>query len=135
MTGAAAVGRPDPHAGEVPVAYVTLAPGTEASEEELREWASARVAERAAAPKAVTIIDALPVTAVGKPYKLALRADAVLRELTEALAPFSDRCEINTLIEDGAIVAALTLPDAADEPEAKEILARYAIATRTVVQP
>lgn len=135
VTGAAAVGRPDPHAGEIPVAYVTLALGTEASEEELREWATARVAERAAAPKAVTVVDALPVTAVGKPYKLALRADAALRELTEALAALGGRYEIRTLIEDGAIVAELTLTDAADEPEAKEILARYAVATRTVIRP
>lgn len=135
VTGAAAVGRPDPHAGEVPVAYVTLAPGTSVSEEELREWATARVAERAAAPKAVTVIDALPVTAVGKPYKLALRADAALRELTQALAPISGRYEVRTLIEDGTIVAELTLADAADEPEAKEILAHYAITARTVFRP
>jgi fatty-acyl-CoA synthase len=135
VTGAAAVGRPDPHAGEVPVAYVTLAPGAEASEEDLREWAAARVAERAAAPKSVTIVDALPVTAVGKPYKLALRADAARRELTEALAGLGDRHEIRTLIEDGAIVAELTVADAADETEAKGLLARYAISTRTVVQP
>ena len=135
VTGAAAVGRPDPHAGEVPVAYVTLAPGTEASEEDLREWAAARVAERAAAPKSVTVIDALPVTAVGKPYKLALRADAARRELTEALAVLGDRHEIRTLIEDGAIVAELVVTNAADETEAKGLLARYAISTRTVVQP
>jgi fatty-acyl-CoA synthase len=134
VTGAAAVGRPDPHAGEVPVAYVTLAPGAEVSEEELREWATARVAERAAAPKAVTVIDVLPVTAVGKPYKLALRADAALRELTQALAPIGGRHEVRTLIEDGAIVAEVTLTDAADEPVAKEVLARYAITARTVVR-
>lgn len=134
VTGAAAVGRPDPHSGEVPVAYVTLAPGAEVSEGELREWAAARVAERAAAPKAVTVVDALPVTAVGKPYKLALRADAACRELTEALAPFSGRYELRTSFEDGVIVAELTLADATDEPGAKEILAHYAITTRMVVQ-
>jgi fatty-acyl-CoA synthase len=134
ITGAAAVGRPDPHAGEVPVAYVTLAPGAEVGEHELREWAAARVAERAAAPKTVTIIDALPVTAVGKPYKLALRADAAQRELTEALASLGGRHEIRTLIEGGAIVAELMLADAADEAAAKEVLARYALSTRMVVQ-
>ena len=40
-------------------------------EDELRAWARERVAEPAAAPKTVTVLDALPVTAVGKPYKLA----------------------------------------------------------------
>ena len=70
VAAAAAVGRPDPHAGEVPVAYVTLAAGASVGEDELRAWASARVAEPAAAPKIVTVLDTLPVTAIGKPYKL-----------------------------------------------------------------
>ena len=52
------------------------------TEDELRDWAAERVAEPAAAPKAVTVLDALPVTAVGKPYKLPLRADATRRELS-----------------------------------------------------
>ncbi|HET8641239.1 MAG TPA: acyl-CoA synthetase, partial [Pseudonocardiaceae bacterium] len=85
VTGAAAVGRPDARAGEVPVAYVTLAPDAAVAEHELREWAADRVAERAAAPKQVVVLDALPVTAVGKPYKLPLRADATRRELLDAL--------------------------------------------------
>ncbi|MCZ0986531.1 hypothetical protein O1M54_14320 [Streptomyces diastatochromogenes] len=69
MTGAQAVGQPDRRAGEIPVAYVTLADGT-VGEDELRAWAAAHVSEAAAAPKAVRVLDALPVTAVGKPYKL-----------------------------------------------------------------
>ena len=76
VTAAAAVGRPDAHAGEVPVVYVTVTPAASVTEDELHAWAGQRVDERAAAPKSVSIIDALPVTAVGKPYKLGLRADA-----------------------------------------------------------
>jgi fatty-acyl-CoA synthase len=41
VTAASAVGRPDPHAGEVPVAYVALAPGAAATPEELRVWPNA----------------------------------------------------------------------------------------------
>ena len=67
------------HAGEVPVAFVTLAPGATATAEELRAWAAERVPEQAAAPKAVTVLDALPVTPVGKPFKPALRAEATRR--------------------------------------------------------
>ena len=89
VTGACAVGRPDPRAGEVPVAYVTLRPGTPENPtptpEELRSWAAARVAEPAAAPKLVTVVDALPLTDVGKPYKVALRLDATSREVADAL--------------------------------------------------
>ena len=87
MTAAAAVGRPDVHAGEIPVAYVTVRPGATVTGDELRAWGE-RVAERAAAPKSVTIVDALPLTAVGKPYKLPLRADAATTAVREALTGY-----------------------------------------------
>jgi fatty-acyl-CoA synthase len=85
VAAAAAVGHPDPHAGEVPVAFVTLAPGTQAAEDELLSWAATRVPERAAAPKAVTIIDEIPLTAVGKPFKPELRRRATEIAAREAL--------------------------------------------------
>ena len=66
VTDAQAVGRPDIHSGEVPVAFVTLAPGRHATPEELRAWACDHVPEQAAAPKTVTVLDALPVTHVGQ---------------------------------------------------------------------
>ena len=66
---AAAVGRPDPRVGELPVAYVQLQPGASATEEELLAFARERIQERAAAPKAIRILEALPVTAVGKIFK------------------------------------------------------------------
>jgi fatty-acyl-CoA synthase len=134
VTAAAAVGRPDPHAGEVPVAYVTLAPGAGTTEHELQEWTAARVTERAAAPKSVTVIDAIPTTAVGKPYKLALRREAAREELAEALADVTGVQEIRTAIEDGSIAADIILADASNESAAKAILSRYALTTRTAVQ-
>jgi fatty-acyl-CoA synthase len=66
---AAAVGRPDAYAGEVPVAYVQLEPGAQASEKELLAYAGENIGERAAVPKAVHIVDELPVTTVGKIFK------------------------------------------------------------------
>ena len=69
---AAAVGRPDPYAGEVPVVYVQLAPGASATVEELMAWAREHVGERAAVPKRVYIVDTIPTTAVGKIFKPAL---------------------------------------------------------------
>ena len=63
---------PTPHAGEVPVAYVTLAPGASVT-----RGRAARLGERAGAPTAPPrprpspSSTRLPVTAVGKPYKLA----------------------------------------------------------------
>ncbi len=66
---AAAIGRPDAYAGEVPVAYVELLEGRHISEQELLDFAKANIGERAAVPKAIKIIDAMPVTAVGKIFK------------------------------------------------------------------
>ena len=71
---AAAIGRPDPHAGEVPVVYVELKPGAVADPAALMAFAETRISERAARPKAVEIISAMPLTAVGKVHKPSLRA-------------------------------------------------------------
>ncbi len=82
---AAAVGKPDEKAGELPVVYVQLKPGAQASEAELLEHAAAHIPERAAVPKDAWIIDAIPVTAVGKTFKPALRFDAIARVYLSAL--------------------------------------------------
>ncbi len=71
---AAALGRPDDYAGEVPVAYVQLAPGKTATEEELLQFAASSIGERAALPKAIHIVEQIPQTAVGKIFKPALKS-------------------------------------------------------------
>lgn len=68
----AAVGRPDPYAGEVPVAYVQLRPGHQTTEEALLAHATSHISERAAVPKSVIILPVLPITAIGKIFKPAL---------------------------------------------------------------
>jgi len=78
---AAAVGRPDAHAGELPVAYVQLEPGASATEAELLAYAKEAIPERAAVPKAIRIIAAMPLTGVGKIFKPALKH----REIADAL--------------------------------------------------
>jgi fatty-acyl-CoA synthase len=133
VTAAGAVGRPDIHAGEVPVAYVTLAPGATVTENELRDWTRERVPDPAAAPKAVTVLDALPVTAVGKLYKIALRADATRRELLAALAETAGMHDIEATIEGSAIVTTVKVTPSADEAAIKAIVGRYAIEWRLVV--
>jgi fatty-acyl-CoA synthase len=74
---AAAVGRPDRHAGEVVVAYVTPAPGASLNTKEIERYCRENIVERAAIPKKVSIIDPMPLTAVGKIFKPALRYDAI----------------------------------------------------------
>ncbi len=128
VTGAAAVGRPDLHAGEVPVGYVTLVPGATTTGDDLRTWAAERVPERAAAPKEVTVVDALPVTAVGKPFKLALRADAARAVLAAALDGVTGVLEVRAEVEDGAVVATVSAAPGVDEAAVKEALGGYAVA-------
>jgi fatty-acyl-CoA synthase len=125
-----AVGRPDARAGEVPVAFVTLAPGANATPEELRGWASERVPEQAAAPKAVTVLDALPVTPVGKHFKPALRAEATRAAVADAIASMPAVTGVRGELEDGAVVAIVSLAPGADETSVKEALDRFAITWR-----
>jgi hypothetical protein len=68
----AAVGSPDAYAGELPVAYVQLKPGTAVTEAELLEHAARTIPEKAAIPKRIKISSSLPTTAVGKLFKPAL---------------------------------------------------------------
>jgi len=82
---AAAVGKPDAYAGELPVAYVQLKPGSEVAADTLMELAAA-IQERAAIPKDVFVLPAMPLTGVGKIDKQSLRLDAagrVFRQLIE----------------------------------------------------
>ena len=90
---AAAVGRPDARVGEVPVVYVQLKPGAEASPEELLAFAQEHVPERAAIPKQVILIEQMPVTAVGKIFKPALVRMQIGEVLGEALNALDEVAE------------------------------------------
>lgn len=79
---AAAVGKPCERVGELPVAYVSLKAEATCSEAELLAFCQQRIPERAAVPKDIWIIEAIPLTAVGKTFKPPLRRDAVARVLT-----------------------------------------------------
>jgi fatty-acyl-CoA synthase len=70
---------PDAHAGEVPVCYVALRPGRQATLQALMDHAQQRIAERPAWPRHIVVLDEIPLTAVGKPYKPRLRCDAARR--------------------------------------------------------
>jgi len=69
----AAVGAPDAYAGEVPVAFATLKPGSDVTEADLLAFTAERVDEGPAKPKSITVLNAMPVTNVGKIYKPELR--------------------------------------------------------------
>ena len=70
---AAAVGRPDAYAGELPVVYVELEDGAKCTVDELVAFAKDNISEKAAWPKAIQVLETMPVTPVGKIFKPACR--------------------------------------------------------------
>ena len=87
----AAVGAPDAYAGELPVAFATLKPGSQVTEAELLAFTAERVDEGPAKPKSITVLSAMPVTNVGKIYKPELRtlatAAVVEKLIHNAMSP------------------------------------------------
>jgi fatty-acyl-CoA synthase len=124
VTAAAAVGRPDPHSGEVPVAFVTVATGAERTSDELEGWAADHVPERAAAPKHVEIVDQIPLTSVGKPYKPELRRRAAERAARAALAETGLADHAHAVTADGAVE--IHVPHSPHDDEVAEALSQYA---------
>ncbi|GAB2518881.1 acyl-CoA synthetase [Microbulbifer agarilyticus] len=102
---AAAVGKPSDRVGELPVAYVQLHTGMQATPEELMAVCVEHVPERAAIPKNIWIVDDIPLTAVGKVFKPLLRYDAVRRvieaRLQELLPQETFRVEVSSSREHG----------------------------------
>jgi long-chain acyl-CoA synthetase len=73
VEAAGVVGRPDEVHGEEVVAFVSLRPGTEVTGEDLLEWARTRIGGYRY-PREVHVLEALPLTNVGKLDRKALRA-------------------------------------------------------------
>ncbi|MBC9713213.1 acyl-CoA synthetase [Streptomyces sp. TRM66268-LWL] len=126
VTAASAVGRPDPHSGEVPVAYVTLGPGTPGTTPaDLIAFAARHVPERAAAPKDVVVLPALPLTDIGKPSKIPLRLDATRRAIATALTDLDvPENRIHCELADGR--PKVSLPAVHDPDQRSRITARLA---------
>lgn len=130
---AAAVGKPDEKAGELPVVYVQLKPGSQVGEAELLEHAAAHIPERAAVPKDAWIVDAIPLTAVGKTFKPALRFDAIARTYQAALSELNPAIRVEVRSDDQAgQLAHVHLPrqDAALAAAVAERLAGFAVGHR-----
>ena len=125
---AAAVGRPDSHAGELPIAYVELHPGARVTAEELLNYAAERIPERPAVPKEIIFLDKLPLTAVGKPIKHLLQVDAARRVFDAALRPVPGTWTLE-VVNTGGSGLRTTLRLRGDAPGARqaaeEILSTY----------
>ena len=128
VTAAAAVGRPDRHAGEVPVSYVVPADPGRFDETGLLAWAGTAIDEAAARPKRIYPVTAIPVTEVGKPFKPALAADAAVRAITDALAAAGlPDAQVTAAHEDGRLVLTVT---GADPGRVRDAVAGFALTVR-----
>jgi fatty-acyl-CoA synthase len=133
---AAAVGKPDAYAGELPVAYVQLVPGSRASASDLIAFVAERIAERAAIPKDIFIVERIPLTDVGKPIKTVLRRDAAERTFRAVLSEAIGR-QLEVVVEphvtQGTLVT-IRVPDSEPTERAilaarlEEVMGRYAFA-------
>ncbi|KWN04112.1 acyl-CoA synthetase [Burkholderia territorii] len=127
---AAGIGRPDAHVGEVPVAYVQLKPGATATEQDLSTFMREQITERAALPKHVRIVEAIPLTGVGKIFKPELKrretGDALRSALDEAGVAGAS-VEVAT-DQSSAMLISVELSDPRFEPAARAVLGRFPFA-------
>ena len=130
VAAAGAVGRPDAHAGEVPMAFVALTPGSQVEVAELEAWAADHVPERAAAPRHVEIIDEIPLTAVGKPYKPELRRRAAEQAAKDALSGTAVHDGVRAVLVAGTVE--IVVPHSPDDEAVREVLSAYAWTWRLV---
>jgi fatty-acyl-CoA synthase len=133
VAAASVVGEPDAHAGEVPVAFVVLRPGAATTAEEVRDWAARHIQERGAAPRRVTAVDVLPMTAVGKPFKPALRALAVRQAVTEALVGVAAPVDVAAVPADGTVKVTVSVATPQDGKTVSETLGRFSLDWTCVV--
>ncbi|WP_288253412.1 AMP-binding protein [uncultured Hydrogenophaga sp.] len=136
----AVVAEPDAYAGEVPAAFVVLRAGAAVQAEALLREVTPQVYERPAVPKRVVVVEALPLTAIGKVFKPALRLRAIelkLADLARELAP--DRAVRVDAVEEGGRQRATVRfdgpADAALADELKAALAAIAVPTQVVFEP
>ena len=134
---AAAIGRPDPRVGEMPVAYVQLHEGSKLTVADILEHLQKTVGERAAIPKEVFILDEVPLTTVGKIFKPALKWDLTRRVIEselEALGNLVAGVEVEVgedKVHGSSATIKLQLGSSASADEAKkrvdELLGAYAL--------
>ena len=136
---AAAVSQPDAYAGELPVCYVALRQGAQATEEDLQRYAQQHIAERPAWPKRIYVVPSIPMTGVGKIFKPQLRADATARLVRQALQDSTGLGDAGVHAEPGGkrgMTVTVTLPASRAElaPAIEKALAGYLFELRLVLQ-
>ncbi len=124
-----AVGLPDAYAGELPMAFVVLKPGEQTSAQELLRYAQEHISERAAIPKRIEIIPAMPLTAVGKVFRPALRQQITETMLKELLSAHNIEAEVSSRLDKkSGLTMLVKLADQAKQQTVDELLTPYSFA-------
>jgi fatty-acyl-CoA synthase len=124
----AVVAEPDAYAGEVPAAFVVLRAGAAVDADALLREVAPAVYERPAVPKRVVVVEALPLTAIGKVFKPALRLRAIelkLSDLAPVRAP-GRAAQVQAREEGGRQRATVTFAGAPDDVLADRLQAALA---------
>lgn len=128
VIAATAVGMPDPYAGELPMAFVVVRPGSEITEQQLLDYCQENVSERAAIPKRIEFLDAMPMTAVGKIFRPTLRQNISAAVLQEHLASKHIAAQVEARVDNKkGMTATISLHDKAQQTEAETLLSAYNI--------
>ena len=86
VTDAAVIGLPDEEAGEIPVGYITLRPGTSSTPEEIQRFVASHVASYKQIRR-LEVIEAIPKSAAGKILRRVLRDAATAQADPPARRP------------------------------------------------
>ena len=131
---AAAVGRPDPYAGEVPMLFVAAQPGASIDSAALAQFVSERLLEPPARPRAVEVIADMPVTPIGKIFKPRLREIASVAAAREILhAEGFDGADV-AAATDPARGLVITARVSRDPEKAKRLLERLPVRIEMALQ-
>ncbi|MBU2097941.1 MAG: AMP-binding protein, partial [Gammaproteobacteria bacterium] len=128
VLSAIAVGMPDPYAGELPMAFVVLRPGATVTPQALLTYCETEVSERAAIPKRIEIIAAMPLTAVGKIFRPLLREQISASILQEHLQQQGIAADVSCKVDNKTgMTASIKLVDNNNQARASEMLSPYNI--------
>lgn len=124
----AAVGKPDPRVGELPVAFVKLGNNTSISAKQLKDFVRENISEKAAAPVDLHIVDEIPMTAVGKIFKVPLKNQVIHDTIAAALkeAKLGANVTVQNNSKDG-ITVCIALENKNSKEKAQELLSSYTL--------
>jgi fatty-acyl-CoA synthase len=136
---AAAVGRPDAYAGEVPMLFIAPQRGRSIDVAALADFMTEQVAEGAARPKTIELVDEIPLTPVGKIFKPRLReiaAEQAVRQMLSGQAGYEGVAVLAiTDTERGLVVKVTTSGDAGRHASIRKLLEQLPLAVEITEAP